>query len=702
MLDLKYSLPVFASSRATQTINDRTSVNRLRLTWMVCLAFLFAANVGRAETPEQDVGKSKNSVGLKVGGFNLKDFRGKQHATADLTSDQLVVAFLGTECPLAKLYSPRLQQLQRQFEKSSVQFLIVNSNRHDSITELAAYARVHKLEIPVLKDVGNKVADQFGATRTPEVFVLDKERVVRYQGRIDDQYGIGYVRDEPAKTELADALTDLIAGRAVKVPATEPVGCYIGRIRKPNNNSPVTYSNQIARIMQKHCVECHRSGEIAPFTLTSYEEVVGWGETMVEVIEDRRMPPWHADPKHGNFQNAREMTSEAQDLIKAWVKAGSPEGDASQLPKPLQYTEGWQLPRKPDLIINMRDTPFQVPAEGTVRYQYFKVKPGFKEDSWIKAAQLLPGNRAVVHHILVAVVPPNARRRELASTRGEFLAAYVPGQRPPVFPEGMAKLIPAGAELVFQLHYTPIGTEQEDMSRLGLIFEKAENVKKIVVTQQARTSRFEIPPNDGNYRVESKSRRAPAEVELLGMMPHMHLRGKSFRFEAHYPNGKTETLLDVPQYDFNWQTSYRLVKPKKMPANSYIRCVAHFDNSAENLNNPDPTARVRWGDQTWNEMMIGYFDIAIDVEAAGLKPRGAKPSADNATSKPPELNPRAKSAVERILTAIKIFDKNKDGVLEIGEVPKKHHPIFKQLDANGDNKVTNKEVDAALKKYRNR
>jgi peroxiredoxin len=637
---------------------------------------------------------SPSSVGTKIESFNLRDFRGKQHSLADIKSDLIVVAFMGTECPLAKRYAPRLQKMQDEFAKNSVTVLSVNSNRHDSITELAAYARTHDLKIPVLKDVGNKVADQFGATRTPEVFVLDKQRVIRYQGRIDDQYGVGYIRDTAAKKDLAAAINDLIANRKVKTPSTEAVGCFIGKVRKPNNNSSVTYSNQVARVLQKHCVECHRVGEIAPFSLTSYEDVIGWGETMMEVIDDQRMPPWHADPKHGKFENARLMTSRDKEILRSWVKAGSPEGDRSQLPKPLAYTKGWQLPKTPDQIIDMRKTPYKVAAEGTVRYQHFRVNPGFTEDKWIKAAELMPGNRAVVHHILVAVAPPSARRREVSAVRGEFLAAYVPGYRPPVFPDGMAKLVPAGSELIFQLHYTPIGSPQEDLSQLGLIFEDGKNVKKVVVTQQAVTHRFEIPPNADNYEVKSASRRAPAEVELLAMMPHMHLRGKSFKFEVRYPDGKTEVLLDVPRYDFNWQTSYRLTTPKKLPTNSYIHCVAHFDNSEDNLNNPDPNARVRWGDQTWNEMMIGYFDVAIDVKAAGIDPMNSKKTA--ATPK------RASTFEGRIIEAIKGFDKNKDGILELKEVPEKHHVIFKKLDLNSDSKVTNEEADAALRKFRSR
>ncbi|NQV23482.1 MAG: redoxin domain-containing protein [Rhodopirellula sp.] len=640
-------------------------------------------------------------VGTTISDFSAKDFRGRTHSLKEYADSRIVVlAFLGTECPLAKLYGPRLASIAQSYADKGVTVLGVNSNRHDSITEISAYARIHNIEFPILKDLDNRIADQVGATRTPEILILDEKRVVRYHGRIDDQYGVGYIRDEPQKSFVTDAIDDLLASREIRTPSTEVIGCFIGRMRKPDAASEVTFSNQIVRILNKHCVECHREGEIAPFSLTKYDEVAGWGDTMLEVIRDGRMPPWHADPKHGDFINARLITADEKSQIKQWVDAGCPEGDPSKLPSAPTFTDGWQLPREPDLVVNMRDEPFDVPAEGTVRYQYFQIDPGFKEDKWVKAAELQPGNRAVVHHILVFVIPPEGRSKSKDSTTGEFLAAYVPGHRAPHYPRGMAKYIPAGSKLAFQLHYTPIGTPQKDLSRLGLIFaESDETIEQVVITQQASNhGGLIIPPNADNFRVEAKSKTAPTDVQILAFMPHMHLRGKSFSYEAHFPDGRKETLLNVPQYDFNWQTAYRVAKPISLPEGAYLQCVAHFDNSEKNLSNPDPTQTVRWGDQTWNEMMIGYFDVAIPAEV--LSPGAGK--ADNSATRSPVSSNRTKARVLEILKAIRDFDQqgNNNGKLEKNEVPAKHLPIFKILDADKDDVLTADEVKKMIEKLR--
>lgn len=651
--------------------------------------------------PQTLAADSVNLVGQKVSSFSAKDYRGRAHTLDEYASSEVVVlAFLGTECPLAKLYGPRLASIARDYAGKGVTVLGVNSNRHDSITEIAAYARIHEIGFPILKDLDNRIADQVGATRTPEILILDDDRVVRYHGRVDDQYGVGYIRDEPKKSFVKDAIDDLLAARAVRTSATEVVGCFIGRMRQPDPDSDVTYSNQIVRILNRHCVECHRDGEIAPFSLTSYDEVVGWGDTMLEVIHDGRMPPWHADPQFGDFVNARVMTSDEKQLIRKWVDAGCPQGDPSTLPEPPSFTEGWQLPREPDLVVDMRDEPFDVPAEGTVRYQYFQVDPGFTENQWVKAAELQPGNRAVVHHILVFVVPPKGRSKEMKSTIGEFLAAYVPGHRAPHYPRGMAKFIPAGSKLAFQLHYTPIGTPQQDLSRLGLVFaEPDEEISQVVVTRQASNHRgLVIPPHDDNFKVEAKSSTAPSDVQILAFMPHMHLRGKSFRYEAHFPGGRKEILLDVPQYDFNWQTAYRVAEPLSLPKGAYLQCVAHFDNSEKNLANPDPTKTVRWGDQTWNEMMIGYFDVAIPAEVLGL-PTG---SGSVSASKDSAAGSRAKARVLQVLKAIRDLDRqgNNNGKLEKSEVPERYLPVFKNLDADQDEVLTADEVKQTIDRLR--
>jgi len=577
---------------------------------VLCSLLLFVCSSLLAIAAENDAEqKLPDTLGRQIEPFTLNDFHGKEWSLADFSEAKvLVVAFMGTECPLVKLYGPRLNEFQREYAGSGVQVIGINSNQQDSLEEMAHFARTKKIEFPVLKDPGNVVADRFKAERTPGIFVLDADRKVRYHGRVDDQYTYGIQKPKVTHEYLREAIDALLAGEEVAIKQTEVVGCHIGRKLKADETSPVTYSNQIARILQKRCVECHRDGELAPFAMHDYDEVVGWAEMIAEVVYEQRMPPWHADPKHGDFLNDARLTDEEKKLIYDWVEAGAPEGDPADLPPPREFTPGWRI-GEPDQIVYMPKT-YDVPATGEVKYQYFVVDPGFQEDKWIQAAECRPGNREVVHHIIVAVVGDRARRRVHGDIDSEWLAATAPGSRPMQLPEGYAKYVPAGSKLVFQMHYTPNGTATTDKSCVGLKFADPKTVKQEVYTRDIATQRFVIPPGADNHKVEADMtfRR---DATMLAMFPHMHLRGKSFRYEAIYPDGKREILLDVPNYDFNWQNAYILAEPKQFPKGTRIHCTAHFDNSEENLSNPDPTAAVRWGDQTWEEMMIGYFDMVI-------------------------------------------------------------------------------------------
>jgi peroxiredoxin/mono/diheme cytochrome c family protein len=616
---------------------SRTPVCRhLKLFPFAILMVGLLVSPSAAETPEArastKTAASQSPIGRKIEDFTLRDFRGKETSLNDFKdAPQIVVAFLGTECPLVNLYAGRLNALAKKHADKGVVTLVVNSNVQDSITEIAHWNDKHKLEIPVLKDAGNAIADKFGAVRTPEFFVLDRDRVIRYWGRFDDQYGIGYQRPEPTEKFLEAALEEVIAGKPVTRDLTESIGCYIGRVKKPDETSEVTYSNQIARIFQKNCVECHREGEIGPFTLTNYEDAQGWAEMIDEVVREQRMPPWHASSEHGKFRNDPRLSEEDKQLIHRWVEAGAPEGDRKQLPEPRKFTEGWRI-GKPDMIVKINEKPFKVPAQGKVDYQYMVVDPGFKEDKWILGAECKPGNAAVVHHIVTFVQPPDAGKfgedrsehgpaKRLGTIESDWLAAYAPGSPPMKFPQGLAKFIPAGSKLVFQMHYTPNGTATTDVSEMGLIFADPAKVKKEVGTWRAVNPRFRIPPGAANHEVKAEHTFAK-DTLLLAMFPHMHLRGKSFRYEATFPDGRKQVLLDVPRYDFGWQNSYVPERPVLMPAGTKLLCTAHFDNSENNLSNPDPKAAVTWGDQTWEEMMIGYFSMILVDQDLIKHPRG--------------------------------------------------------------------------------
>jgi peroxiredoxin len=550
----------------------------------------------------------------KVANFTLPDAAGKPVTLADFRDRKAVaVVFLGVECPLVNLYAARLKELHREFAGQGVQFLAVNSNAQDTPAAVAAHAREHQLPFPVLKDADQKVADLFGAKRTPEAFLLDAGGTVRYQGRIDDQYGIGFQRIKPLRRDLAEAIAEVLAGKPVSKPVTEVAGCVIGRsARAAAPTATVTFTRDVAPVLQKHCLECHRPGQIGPMALLSYEKTKAWADTIREVVSERRMPPWHADPHFGKFANDRSLPDAARQTLLTWIDQGCPRGDDRDLPPPATFrgADGWAI-GKPDVVLTMTE-PYVVPAKAPIfglRYQNFRVPTNFDRDVWVQAAECKPGNRAVVHHIIVYVVEAGKRLNltDASQIGNALLAATAPGDMPTLNPPGTGKKIPKGATLLFQMHYTPNGVEATDRSSIGLIFCK-EPPKHPVHTRAVLNERFGIPPGAPAHEVKS-STVFQREAILVGVMPHMHLRGKDFKYELVYPDGRQETILFVPRFDFAWQSSYVFAAPIKVPAGTRMNCTAHFDNSADNPNNPNPQRTVYWGEMTWEEMMIGWVNF---------------------------------------------------------------------------------------------
>ncbi len=388
--------------------------------------------------------------------FRLQDHRGAWH-TLDEARDRKVVvlAFLGTECPLAEAYAPRLAELARDFGKRGVAFFGVDANQQDGPVAIGRFAEKHGLPFVILKDVGNDFADRLGAERTPEVFVLDASRAIVYRGRIDDQYAIGIHRPSSNRHDLLDALDAVLDGRPVATPRTDAVGCKIGRVAKsaPGRRRDVRERGRSHPPVA--CVTCHRPGEIAPFSLTDYRQAAGWSSMIAEVVDEGRMPPWHASPEHGKFANDARLSAVEKKAIRDWVAAGSPEGDPADLPPPPRFVEGWQIPR-PDVVLEM-PREIEIPAEGSMPYELVKIDPKITHDVWVRASQVRPGNPAVVHHAVVYVLPPGVEKIDEAG--GDFLAAYAPGLPPRVLADGVAKRIPAGSKIVLQLHYTPRGNE---------------------------------------------------------------------------------------------------------------------------------------------------------------------------------------------------------------------------------------------------
>ncbi len=374
--------------------------------------------------------------------------------------------------------------------------------------------------------------------------------------------------------------------------------------------SQVTFTKDVAPILYKSCAECHRPGEIAPMSLLTYQETRPWAKSIRERVVERSMPPWSADPRYGHWANDPRLSQQEIDTIVAWVSAGAPKGDDKDLPPLPKFTEGWTI-GKPDVVLEMQEE-YTVPAEGTIPYLYFSMPTGFTEDKWIQAMEIRPGNRSVVHHVIAFAQDAGARDANTGTGgEGEFrrgrthLGGITPNKTGIVYRPGMARLIKKGSNIVFQMHYTTNGQVAKDRTKIGFVFSK-EPAKKIVMTGNATNARFVIPPGDPNYEVKS-SRTFEEDVLITSFMPHMHVRGKDFTYTAVYPDGRSEILLNVPKYDFNWQLTYIPKEPIAMPKGSRLDCVAHFDNSPKNKFNPDPTREVRWGDQTWEEMMIGWY-----------------------------------------------------------------------------------------------
>jgi peroxiredoxin len=579
----------------------RSRLRHLRLLSLLGLVAL-TAGAGRAGGPAAPT--------AKIDTFTLPDTSGKPWTLPDARQAPLVVVvFTGTACPINNAYMPVLAKLHREYGDKGVALVAVNANVQDDAKEVAEHARKYKLPFPVLKDDKQVVADRFGAKRTPEAFLLDAERRVRYRGRIDDQFGFGYKRPAPTRRDLTAAIDEVLAGQAVSKPATEVEGCEIARAAAPKGDATVTFSKEVARILQKNCQDCHRPGQVGPMPLVTYGDAAPWAGTIRRVLKDGRMPPWHADPRYGHFANARGLSAAEKQTLLAWIDQGCPPGDPNDLPPAKQYAAGWRI-GQPDAVFTLPKSvhvPATVGPRG-VPYQYFWVQPHFDQDVWVQAAEAKPGAREVVHHIVVYIAEEKGEFRQNSEDRAGdgFLVGYAPGDLPSVFAPGQAKKIPKGSWLLFQMHYTPDGTAREDRSSLGLIFAK-EPPKAEVRTRGIMNPRFEIPAGDADYTVRAQSN-FRHDTLLVNLLPHMHLRGKSFKYEAVYPDGRRETLLSVPRYDFNWQSNYRLAEPLKLPAGTCIECTATYDNSAANKNNPDPTSPVRWGDQTWEEMMVGFLD----------------------------------------------------------------------------------------------
>jgi hypothetical protein len=424
--------------------------------------------------------------------------------------------------------------------------------------------------------------------------------------------------------------------------------------RSATTAASVTFTKDVAPIIQKNCQVCHRPGEVAPMSFMNYKEVRPWAKSIREKVVAREMPPWFADPKHGEFSNDCRLSQKEIDTIVAWVEGGAKEGDPKDMPPNPKFTAGWQI-GQPDVVLPMT-VEFSIPAEGVIPYKYFVVPTNFTEDKFVQYAEIRAGDRAHVHHVIVSVrypsqgsLPPagelslesraalrqptgntqatGGQQRGVEDSDGR-LVGWAPGEAPLILRPGQAKLIKKGSVLIFQVHYTTNGEAGKDRTSVGLLFSKAP-VEKRVITAGAFARNLLIPPGDPNYE-STASFAFKEDSHIDSLHPHMHVRGKDFLYRLVYPDGMSKILLSVPRFDFAWQLTYFFKDPVAAPKGSRLEVVAHHDNSPKNKFNPDPTATVQWGDQTWDEMMIGYFDYTLDKQ--DLR-RTAPPAAFSSSSK---------------------------------------------------------------------
>lgn len=547
----------------------------------------------------------QGSVPVEVPNFRLIDLEGHAHELYYQTDVRAVVLVLaGADLASLADVLPSLQALQGSLDPAQVRLWILTAATAADRTRTREKASALGLasSAVILEDEGGVVTRQLGRGTVPETVVIDPSRyAIVYRGRIEDAPAVagGAVR-QPL---LAQALTQHLARQPVVIRDTEVAGLDAGLPAV----GAATYDKDIAPLLREHCVKCHSPGNIAPWAMTGHGVVRDFAPLMKDEVLTRRMPPWHADRQAQHYSNDEMLSAEDLAMLVDWIDRGAPRGDwpdplAEEVPPP---PPAWPL-GAPDRVVAVEAQ--QIPASGTVDYRYLVLPNPFGADVWLRAAVVKPGNPRVVHHVLVFSASSVNDLFEIRAGLGGYFAAYVPGMAQDAFPEGTGKLLKKGAFLVFQLHYTATGQPETDATELGLYVAEAPPARELR-TAAAYDLDFTIPPRAPNHPASAEFR-LPRDATVYEFSPHMHYRGRWFRFEAAYPDGRRETLLNVPFYRFDWQTLYRLAEPKRLPAGTRIVVTGGWDNSARNPYNPDPAATVTFGEQSWEEMFIGYFNWA--------------------------------------------------------------------------------------------
>jgi mono/diheme cytochrome c family protein len=565
------------------------------------------------------------------------DISGTVHPLADDPEvNATALVFLSTQCPISNKYVPELNRLAAAARASTdaTHFFAVISDPSVTRAAAARYVAEYQITFPVLFDASGELAHRLNPKMTPEAFVLDRHGDVKYRGRIDDLW-LDLRKQKNAATthDLADALAAVAAGRAPQVDHTQPIGCFFESWEAAAANATptkVTYTRDIAPILNSNCVQCHHTGEVAPFPLTSYEDAAKHAKQMARVTDDRLMPPWKAEPGFGHFVDERRLSDREIALLVSWSKSGTPQGDPADLPPPPAFTGDWAL-GKPDLVLTF-PKPFNVPAAGRDAYRVFDIPVDLPEDKYVIGFEFKPGAATVVHHALF-FLDSTGQARELSakSDDGEpgypvfggvgfrpsgGLGGWAPGVSPHFFPDGVGRPLRRGSDIVLQVHYHPDGKPHADASRLALYFAK-KPVQKIALDFPLANRKIDIPPGDPHY-VRTATMTVPADVTLIGIIPHMHLLGRQMKAVATTPDGSEIPLIYVKDWDFRWQDQYHYVDPIHLPAGTRIDMEAIYDNSPANPDNPsNPPIRVVRGEQTTNEMCICFLQYTVDGWNAG-------------------------------------------------------------------------------------
>lgn len=548
----------------------------------------------------------KESIPVEVPNFRLLDLAGQAHELFYQSDARAVVlVFAGADLRSLQAVAPTLKQVATDLGPRGARFWVLAVGSPADRTNRQAQATALGLgpDLPILEDEGGAVSREIGSGIATEVVVLNPAFwSVAYRGRIADPItSLAGTREQPL---LRDALSQLLDGQPVVVRHTEPQGPSLAL----SSFADRSYASHIAPLLQKHCVPCHSPGNIAPWSMTNHTVVHDYAPLMKDEVMSRRMPPWHADRQPQHYANDEMLAGEDLAMLVDWIDRGAPRGEGGDpLAEHVPPTPpDWPL-GAPDHVLQI--DPQSIPANGTVDYRYLVLANPFGRDVWLRAAAVKPGNSRVVHHVLVFNATSFTDVLQIKAGLGGYFAAYVPGMKQVEYPEGTGKFLKKNAFLVFQMHYTATtGKPETDQTELGLYLAAGTPARELR-TAAAYDTAFAIPPNTADQPA-SASFVMPRDGMVYELSPHMHYRGKAFRFDAVYPDGRREVLLNVPFYRFDWQTLYRLAEPKRLPAGTQIIASGTWDNSAKNPYNPDPSATVRFGEQSWEEMFIGYFNWA--------------------------------------------------------------------------------------------